>query len=124
MKTEQVYAEVELKHKDKSIKHKALIDTRTSKSIMSKEVAEKLREADDHPQLGVVTLEILGLVFNPPQKNPATNEEAIKLNIYSIPLEILTSSKLLFQWDIHTRSRGSYSCSSMFHLFVCWSEFS
>jgi len=42
MKIEQAIAEVELKSRDKSIKLKALVDTGTSRSVISKEVADKL----------------------------------------------------------------------------------
>jgi len=42
MKPEQAMAEVELKSKDRSIKVKAFVDTGASKSVISKELADKL----------------------------------------------------------------------------------
>jgi len=42
MKLEQAIADVELKFKDKNVKLKALVDTGASKSVISKELADKL----------------------------------------------------------------------------------
>jgi len=44
MKSEQAIADVELKSKDRSIKVKALVDTGASKSVISKEFADKIGE--------------------------------------------------------------------------------
>ena len=42
MKTEQATAEVEIRYKEKTLKPKCLVDTGASKSIISKELADKL----------------------------------------------------------------------------------
>lgn len=43
MKPDQVYADVELKHEDRVIKLRALIDTGASRSVVHKRVADKLK---------------------------------------------------------------------------------
>jgi len=75
MKSEQAIADVELKSKDRSIKVKALVDTGASKSVISKELADKigafvplkepyeLRTADEKGRLKIIGRCMVDVMF-------------------------------------------------------------
>jgi len=75
MRSEQAIADVELKSKDRSIKVKALVDTGASKSVISKELADKigafvplkepyeLRMADEKGRLKVIGRCMVDVMF-------------------------------------------------------------
>jgi len=75
MRSEQAIADVELKSKDRSIKVKALVDTGASKSVISKELADKigafvplkepyeLRTADEKGRLKVIGRCMVDVMF-------------------------------------------------------------
>jgi len=75
MKPEQAIADVELKFKDGSIKVKALVDTGASKSVISKELADKigtfvplkehyeLRTADEKGRLKIIGRCMVDVMF-------------------------------------------------------------
>jgi len=75
MKPEHVYADVELRHRDRVFRVKALVDTGASRSVISKRLADmlgcfiplekpyELRTADEGGRPRVVGRCIVGLVF-------------------------------------------------------------
>jgi len=75
MKPEHVYADVELRHRDRVVRVKALVDTGASRSVISKRLADmlgcfiplekpyELRTADEGGRLRVVGRCIVGVVF-------------------------------------------------------------
>ncbi|MEM0267112.1 MAG: retropepsin-like aspartic protease [Thermofilaceae archaeon] len=75
MKPEQAIANVELRHRDKAVKIKALVDTGASKSIISKRLADELqsfislrepyelRTADEKGRLKIVGRCMVDVVF-------------------------------------------------------------
>jgi len=75
MKPEQAIADVELKSKDKSVNVKALVDTGASKSVISKELANKigvfvplkepyeLRTADEKGKLKIIGRCMVDVMF-------------------------------------------------------------
>jgi hypothetical protein len=75
MKPEQAMADIELRHKDKLVKLKALVDTGASKSIISKKLSDELeafiplrepyelRTADEKGKLRIIGKCIVDVVF-------------------------------------------------------------